>query len=126
MLQPGNAHTLGLHVYKGAESSGADCKHGVQLKKLLREADGDLDFLARKDGRFDPELVIEAGAKYLTSRHSQHKTWERALSAYNQGTPAPNASQTNYVRDIIRLKYDFNATLDAWKKGIVVDAQKEI
>jgi len=98
MFQPGTARNYGLKVYEDAKSTGRDKNHGRKLRILVNKYKHDYQSLLEIDERFDPEKCIDAAGRFLRDLHKRYKTWDRALSAYNQGRPARNPLKTRHVR----------------------------
>ncbi len=127
MFQPRTARHYGLKVYGNSNKSGADKKHGHELKELVKENNYDYGKLTQIDERFDVKKAAEAAAKYLKEDYKKYGSWDKALSAYNQGRPAPNASETKHVKAINSYTEYYNqrdakdkayyAKLDSLKKS---------
>lgn len=100
MFQPGTAQAYGLKTWGDSRKAGRDRNHGTKLRKLVKEHNWDYEELSELDERFDVEKSIPAAAKYLKDLHDKHGSWDKALSGYNRGTPARNASSTTYVRNV--------------------------
>ncbi len=108
MFQPRTARAYGLKVYGSSNKSSADTIHGIQLKKLVQKYNYDYGKLAEIDERFDVRKSAEATAKYLKDDFKRYGSWDRALSAYNQGKPAPKASETKHVKAVNNYKDYYN------------------
>ncbi len=100
MFQPRTAKHYGLKVYGNSDRSSADKDHGEDLRKLVEKYNYDYEKLAEIDERFDVRKSAEAAAKYLKEDFKRYGSWDKALSAYNQGKPAPNASETHHVKAV--------------------------
>lgn len=98
MFQPGTARDIGLRVWGDSKKTGADKVHGRKLRAKCEGLDYDYQKLAVLDERFAVEKSIYAGAKYLKRLYDAHGSWDKAISAYNRGTPAFFPSATNHVR----------------------------
>ncbi len=108
MFQPRTARAYGLKVYGNSNKSSADTIHGIQLKELVKKYNYDYGKLAEIDERFDVRKSAEATAKYLRDDFKRYKSWDKALSAYNQGKPAPNAGETKHVMAVNNYKEYYN------------------
>jgi|TARA_B100001971_G_scaffold196081_1_gene203537 hypothetical protein len=99
-FQPGTGREYGLKVYGTSKKTGVDRNHGMRLKKLVRENNGNYGILAEIDERFSVPKSIEAGAVYLKKLYDEHNSWDKALSAYNRGPtrPAKEPRKTEHVR----------------------------
>lgn len=117
MFQPGTAAEMGLKVYGYSRKVGVDKKHGAELKKLIKEHKLNYDTLAKIDERFDVEKSADAAARYLVKLHNKYGSWDKALSAYNQGKPAPNPETTKHVKGVRRYQevYTSQDTTDYYK-----------
>jgi hypothetical protein len=100
MFQPRTAKAYGLKVHGNSDRSSADTTHGAELKDLVEFYNHDYGKLAEIDERFDIKKSAEAAAKYLREDYTRYGSWDKALSAYNQGKPAPNASETKHVKAV--------------------------
>ncbi len=121
MFQPRTAKHYGLKVYGNSNRSSADKNHGKELKELVREYNSDYQELAEIDERFDVRKSAEAAAKYLKEDFNRYGSWDKALSAYNQGKPAPNASETKHVKSVKHYQTYYN---ERDKKDYKYSAQK--
>ncbi len=104
MFQPRTARAYGLKTYGKSNKSSKDLKHGEQLKDLVKKYKNDYRKLAEIDERFDTEKSAEAAAKYLREDYERYGSWDDALSAYNQGTPAPRSDTTEHVKAVKRYQ----------------------
>lgn len=100
MFQPGTAQAYGLKTWGDSRRAGRDRNHGTKLRKLARQHNWDYEELSGLDERFDVGQSVDAAARYLKELHDKHGSWDKALSGYNQGTPARNASSTTYVKNV--------------------------
>lgn len=122
MMQPGVAKSYGLATYEDASHSGADCRHGKKLTRLVEKYNHDYAQLSKHDDRFNPEKAISAGASYLADKYEvikkknpslpESRLWAMTLSAYNQGRPAPNAHRTHYVTSVLEMADMYDAGVD--------------
>lgn len=108
MFQPRIAKYYGLKVSGNSNKSSADYKHGEELKKLIKKNKYDYKKMAEIDERFDPKKSAEAAARYLIEDYNKYHSWDKALSAYNQGTPAPNAKETKHVKSVTGYQKYYN------------------
>ncbi len=108
MFQPGTARDMGLKVYGNSNTSGVDKKHGEEMRRLVKEHNYNYEELSQIDERFDIEKSAEAAAKYLKKNYLKYGSWDKALSAYNQGRPAPNASETKHVKAVNKYEKYYN------------------
>lgn len=108
MFQPRTARAYGLKVYGNSNKSSADTIHGIQLKELVKKYNYDYGKLAEIDERFDVRKSAEATAKYLKDDFKRYNSWDKALSAYNQGKPAPKAEETKHVKAVNSYKDYYN------------------
>lgn len=109
MFQPGTARKdFGLKVSGNSNATGVDKEHGRYLRKLVDEYNHNYEQLSQIDERFDVEKSAEAAAKYLKKNYLKYGSWDKALSAYNQGTPAPNASETHHVKAVNKYEKYYN------------------
>lgn len=108
MFQPGTARDMGLKVYGNSNTSGVDKKHGEEMRRLVKEYNHNYEELSQIDERFDVEKSAEAAAKYLKKNYLKYGSWDKALSAYNQGRPAPNASETKHVKAVNKYEKYYN------------------
>ncbi len=100
MFQPRTAKHYGLKVHGTSDRSSADENHGKELRELIKAFNYDYGKLSKVDERFDVRKSAEAAAKYLKNDFKRYGSWDKALSAYNQGRPAPNASETKHVKAV--------------------------
>ncbi len=98
MFQPGTARAYNLKVYGESRAVGRDRNHGRKLAELVRRTHYNYETLSSIDQRFDVDKSTDAAARYLKNLHRKHSSWDRALSAYNRGTPARNPKQTAHVK----------------------------
>ncbi|MBV5314338.1 MAG: transglycosylase SLT domain-containing protein [Prolixibacteraceae bacterium] len=98
MFQPGTAREYGLKTYGLSRTTGRDVSHGKQIKTLIIQKQNNYEILSKMDERFHVEKSVGAGAKFLATLYDRHHTWDKALSAYNRGTPAFVPSATKHVR----------------------------
>jgi hypothetical protein len=108
MFQPRTAKAYGLKVFGTSDRSSADYKHGAELKKLIAKNKNDYGKMAKIDERFDIRKSAEAAARYLTEDYKRYGTWDKALSAYNQGTPAPSPEKTKHVKNVREYQKYYN------------------
>ncbi|MFA5953503.1 MAG: transglycosylase SLT domain-containing protein [Candidatus Pacearchaeota archaeon] len=110
MLQPGTARKYGLKVYGNSNKTGADTTHAKEMKKLLKKYNYDYSKLIKIDERFDIKKSSDVAARCLIDLHKGkgHNSWNKALSAYNQGTPAFYASRTKHVKKIREYQEYYN------------------
>ena len=108
MFQPRTAKAYGLKVHGTSDRSSADKAHGAELKELVKKHNYDYGKLAVIDERFDVRKSAEAAAKYLRDDFKRYGSWDKALSAYNQGKPAPNASETKHVKAVREYQAYYN------------------
>jgi len=106
MFQPRTAKLYGLKIYGSSNKSGADYKHGAELRKLIAKNKNDYTKMGKIDERFDIEKAANAAGRYLRDDYNRYRSWNRklswdkALSAYNQGRPAPNPKDTKHVQAV--------------------------
>lgn len=114
MFQPGTAIEMGLKVYGSSKKSNADYKHGAELRKLIAKNKNDYTKMGKIDERFDIEKASDAAARYLKKQYNRYHSWNRklswdkALSAYNQGHPAPNPKDTKHVQTVREYQRFYN------------------
>ncbi len=106
MFQPGTAKLYGLKTHGDSSVTGRDRNHGLKLKKLVREHNWDYMKLSGLDERFDVFKSIDAGARYIRDMEKKYGTWDKALSAYNRGTPTRSPKNTEHVK-MTRLYQEF-------------------
>ena len=97
MFQPGTAKYCGLDIYGNSNKTGKDKEHGKKLEKVIRENKYNYEKMEEIDERFDVYKSSEAAAKFLKALYGKHGSWDKALSAYNRGTPAKYPCLTNHV-----------------------------
>ncbi len=99
MFQPGTAKYCGLNIYGNSNRMGIARSHGRELKKLTHKHKNNYSELAKIDERFDVYKSSDATGKFLKQLYNKNDySWDKALSAYNRGTPARNCSSTNHVK----------------------------
>jgi hypothetical protein len=98
MFQPRTAKAYGLKIYGSSDRSSADYKHGAELKKLIKKNNYNYEKMAKIDERFDIIKSSDAAARFLNDLYKKYGSWDKALSAYNQGKPAPNPENTEHVK----------------------------
>lgn len=98
MFQPGTARAYGLHVYGTSNVMGRDTNHGKDLLKIAEENNYNYEKLIQLDDRFSVPKSMDAGGKFLKDLKQRFGTWDRALSAYNAGTPKIHPEKTNHVK----------------------------
>jgi hypothetical protein len=108
MFQPRTAKNYGLKVYGKSDKSSADTIHGLELKGLIKINKYDYTKMAKIDERFDIRKSAEAAARYLRDDYKRYKDWDKTLSAYNQGRPAPNAKDTEHVKKVTNFQEYYN------------------
>ncbi|MEK6833600.1 MAG: transglycosylase SLT domain-containing protein [Nanoarchaeota archaeon] len=108
MFQPRIARHYGLKVHGKSNNSSKDIEHGKELKNLIKKYKNNYEKLAKIDERFDIEKSAEAAAKYLKEDYSKYGSWDKTLSAYNQGTPAPNSKDTEHVKAVREYQKYYN------------------
>lgn len=107
-FQPGTAKEYGLKIYGNSNNTGKDKKNGNKLKRIVKEDKYNYKKLAKIDDRFNVNKSSNAAAKFLKNLYRRFGTWDRALSAYNRGTPARNPKATNHVRFIREYQNYYN------------------
>lgn len=108
-FQPGTAKAYKLNIYGDSDKTGRDKKHGKELKKLVEKHKNNYEKMAKIDERFDVYKSSEAAAKFLSELYDKHKSWDKALSAYNRGQPAKNPSSTAHVKSIREYQKYYNS-----------------
>lgn len=108
MFQPRTAKAYGLKIYGSSNKSSTDYEHGEELKKLIKENKYDYKKMAKKDQRFDIEKESDAAGHYLKDDYNRYGSWDKALSAYNQGQPAPNPEKTEHVKAVREYQKYYN------------------
>ncbi len=106
-FMPGTAQDYGLRVYGNSRSVRRDRNHIIKLKELARRCKRDYNCLIKADERFDVEKSVDAAARLLRGNHNKHGSWNDALSAYNQGTPAFFPIATEYVRNVRSMQSEY-------------------
>ena len=110
MFQPGTAKYYGLDIYGNSNKTAVDKKHGKKLKEIVKKNKNDYEKLAKIDERFDVDKSSEAAAKFLKQLYNGNDySWDKALSAYNRGTPARNSSSTAHVKFIRNYQDYYNS-----------------
>lgn len=107
-FQPGTAKAYGLKIYGNSSAMGRDRRHGRDMRQLLIEGGWDYETIARLDERVDVRKSTEAAGRFLSDLHSQYDNWDKALSAYNRGTPARRPERTEHVRGTRRNQAYYN------------------
>ncbi|MDD4644411.1 MAG: transglycosylase SLT domain-containing protein [Bacteroidales bacterium] len=97
-FQPGTAQQYGLKTFGTSKTTGRDLEHGQILLDMMAIENFDYNNICRKDERFDIDKSIDAGARFLHELYERHGTWDKAISAYNRGTPALIPANTVHVR----------------------------
>src|SRR3989344_4867458 len=87
----------GAGLFMFQPETGKDKEHGKKLEKVIRENKYNYEKMAEIDERFDVYKSSEAAAKFLKALYGKHGSWDKALSAYNRGTPAKYPCLTNHV-----------------------------
>ncbi|RKX58626.1 MAG: hypothetical protein DRP29_06210 [Thermodesulfobacteriota bacterium] len=126
MFQPGTARAYGLKVYENSKSTGRNKAHGRRLRELTNKYKGNHSALSKIDERFDPEKCIDAAGRFLRDLHKRYKTWDRALSAYNQGRPARNPLKTRHVRMSRKYQKMYLMEGNGLYRLVQEDAEKDI
>lgn len=108
MFQPGTAREMGLKVYGTSKRVGSDKKHGEELKELMIKNNSNYEKMAEFDERFHIEKSSDAAGAYLKKLHNRYGSWDKALSAYNQGRPAPNSEETKHVKAVREYQSYYN------------------
>ncbi len=98
-FQPGTAKYCGLNIYGNSNRMGVARSHGKKLKELIRKHKNNYGELAKIDERFDVYKSSDAAGKFLQQLYTKNDySWDKALSAYNRGTPARNPRTTAHVK----------------------------
>ncbi|MEK6963741.1 MAG: transglycosylase SLT domain-containing protein [Nanoarchaeota archaeon] len=84
-FQPGTARAYGLHIAGNSRTSGADHKHGRQLRELIRDCNYDVPCILQEDDRAHPVINIDAIARYLKDGFDRKHTWDGAIGTINPG-----------------------------------------
>lgn len=108
MFSPGTGHAYGLKVSGNKKYTGVDEQNGKKLKKLIVINKNDYNKMGKIDERFDPQKSAEAAARYLRDDYNKYHSWDKALSAYNQGKPAPNPGNTKHVKAVREYQKYYN------------------
>jgi hypothetical protein len=108
MFQPGTADEYGLKVYGYSRRTGIDRQHGEELKRLVKENKNDYTKLSMIDDRFSVYKSSEAAGKFLSKLYKKYGSWDKALSAYNRGTPARNPLATDHVKMTRKFQEYYN------------------
>jgi hypothetical protein len=108
MFSPGTAEAYGMDVYGYSKKTGVDKKHGAELKILVKKNRLDYQKMSEIDERFNVEKSADAAGKYLRDLYNRYKSWDKALSAYNQGHPAPEPDTTKHVKAVKRYQQTYN------------------
>lgn len=108
MFQPGTANHYGLKVLDDCKFTGADSNHGKKLKRIADSLEYNYGELSKIDERFHPKKSIEAGAKFLKDLYKRYGDWDKAISAYNSGTPEENFKETNHVKMVREFQEFYN------------------
>lgn len=108
MFSPGTAEAYGLDVYGYSKITGVDKEHGRELRALVNKYKNDYGKLSEIDNRFNVEKSADAAGRFLIDLHKKYHSWDKAISAYNQGHPAPNAEKTKHVKAVNKYKYAYN------------------
>lgn len=107
-FQPGTAKYCGLNIYGNSDVMSIDRNHGKKLKELIKKHKNNYSELAKIDERFDVYKSSDAAGKFLSKLFNKHKSWDKALSAYNRGQPARNCSSTAHVKNIRSYQEYYN------------------
>lgn len=107
-FQPGTAKYCGLNVCGDSNRMGVARSHGKELRKLIKKHKNNYGELAKIDERFDVYKSSDAAGKFLKKLYNSYGSWDRALSAYNRGTPARNCSSTNHVKFVRAYQRYYN------------------
>jgi hypothetical protein len=108
MFQPRTGKAYGLKVFGSSNRSSADTIHGKELRKLIAKNKNDYTKMAKIDERFDVKKSADAAARYLKDGYNKYKSWDKSLSAYNQGKPAPNPESTKHVKAVRKYQKYYN------------------
>jgi hypothetical protein len=108
MFSPGTGYAYGLKVSGNPKNTGVDKKNGERLRKLIAINKNDYKKMGKIDERFDVRKSSEAAAQYLKHEYDKYHSWDKALSAYNQGKPAPNAKDTKHVKAVTEYQKYYN------------------
>jgi hypothetical protein len=109
MFQPGTARQYKLKTYGSSNATGRDVAHGKQLLNIVIQKKFNYPELSGMDERFNVEKSINAGAQFLSDLYDRHHSWDKALSAYNRGTPSYFPAASRHVRLVrqYQLQYSF-------------------
>jgi len=108
MFQPGTADEYGLKIYGYSQKTGVDKKHGKELINLVKENKNNYAELSMVDDRFNVYKSSGAAGKFLSKLYFKYGSWDKALSAYNRGTPARDPLATNHVKMIRKYQDYYN------------------
>jgi hypothetical protein len=108
MFSPGTAYAYGLKVSGNTGYTGVDKENGKRLKKLIAINKNNYEKMGKIDERFNIRKATDAAARYLKDDYNKYHSWNKALSAYNQGTPAPNAKDTEHVKHVREFQKYYN------------------
>ena len=112
MFQPGTAIAYGLKVYGSSTATGRDTRHGLSLRRLVESHQYNYNNLSILDERFDVVKSMNAGAKFLSELYQKHQSWDKAISAYNRGTPALAYQTTQHVRMVRYFQKQYQTHLN--------------
>ncbi len=107
-FQPGTAKHYNLSIYGDSGQTGKDKEHGEEMKALVSKYNYNYAVLSQIDERFNVEKSSDAAARFLVDLYKRYKDWDKALSAYNRGTPAKNPQSTNHVKKVLEYKDYYN------------------
>jgi len=108
MFIPGTAQEYGLKTYGKSKANCSDKKHGKKLKALVKQKNYNYVSLSDVDDRFNVPKSVDAGAEFLKDLYERFGSWDDALSAYNQGTPAKKPHKTTHVKRIREYQKYYN------------------
>jgi hypothetical protein len=108
MFAPGTAEAYGLKVIGSSKNTGVDKENGKELKKLVAINKNNYKNVAKIDERFDVKKSAKAAAHYIKDEYNKYGSWNKSLSAYNQGKPAPNPEKTEHVSKVIEYQKYYN------------------
>jgi len=115
MFQPGTARQYGLKTYGNSKKTGRDVAHGRQLRNLVIQKKFSYTELSRLDERFHVEKSVNAGARFLSELYERHSSWDKAISAYNKGTPSAFPAATRHVRQVRHFQDQYASFLKKQK-----------